>query len=272
MFLGLIQDIPERQIIPLAHFKNHWALTKNKDTFTLISNVCPHQNSLLTTKSCNGATVCPYHGLKFNSLGECENSHYQLETKPVTVKNNMLFSDCFIDFPIDLSYMTLVEQRLDLVKCAPGIVIDVFLDIDHIPVAHPGVYDKIDITDISKINYDFVENGSIQYVYADCNKHIIENDKHYGLGAVWATLYPNTTIEWQPGALFVNVAIANGDNTNVIVYKYRDSRYNDESWVKNSNIWEEAWYQDRMLCEGIVAQPTKNLPALKQHYLNAIRK
>jgi phenylpropionate dioxygenase-like ring-hydroxylating dioxygenase large terminal subunit len=273
MFLGLVQDIPNGQINPLIQFNNRWSLTKNSNVLQLISNVCPHQNSLLTTKVCNDTVICPYHGLKFNSQGSCNTHEYKLDTLPVSIVSNMVFSMLLdFEYPIDLSHMKLVEQRVDAVKCTPEIIMDVFLDIDHIPVAHPGVYDKIDITDISQIKYDFFTYGSHQYVIADDDSHIVDADKKYKLGALWTAVYPNITIEWQPGALFVNVAVANGNDTNVVVYKYRDSRYNEHSWVVNSNIWEEAWQQDRDLCERIVEHPTRNLPPLKMHYLNAIKK
>jgi choline monooxygenase len=215
--------------------------------------------------------TCPYHGLKFNSLGECDNARYHLASKPVAIQHGMIFTEVVaFDFPIDLSHMTLVEQRVDNVKCTPSIVLDVFLDIDHIPVAHPGVYDAIDITDISKIDCDVFDGGSYQRVPADNDAHMIDADKQYGLGAMWVTLYPNITIEWQPGALFVNVALTKGEYTDVVVYKYRDTRYNDDSWTLNSDVWETAWAQDRELCERIVALPSKNIPLLKLHHLHAL--
>jgi nitrite reductase/ring-hydroxylating ferredoxin subunit len=263
MFLGLVQDIGLGQIHPLIQLNNRWSLTNNNNVFALMSNVCPHQNSLLTIKPCQESVTCPYHGLKFNVTGE------GLDTQSVFNKHGMLFStDEVFNYPIDLSYMQLVEQRIDAVDATKDIVLDVFLDIDHIPIAHPGVYDKINITDISKIQYDFFSNGSHQYVYADNTHHIIDSDCKYGLGALWTTVYPHTTIEWQPGALFVNVALDN----NVIVYKYKDTRYPEPTWKINSDIWEEAWQQDKDLCAMIIELPNRNLTPLKQHHRDAIKK
>jgi len=259
MFLGLVQNLSDNQIRPLLQLNKHWALTKNNDHISLLSNVCPHQNSLLAKKVCSDVMVCPYHGLRFDSMGTGLDNSYQLETKPVYTVGNMLFSEQIeFDYPIDLSFMQLVECRVDSLKTSPEIFIDVFLDIEHIPVVHRGVYDKIGITDVSTIRTEFFDCGSHQFVQ--------DQD------AVWTTIYPNTTIEWQQGALFVNVAVATATGTDVVIYKYRDSRISDAEWVLNETVWEEAWAQDKELCENIVAVPVNNLSDLKLHHLNAIKK
>jgi nitrite reductase/ring-hydroxylating ferredoxin subunit len=260
MFLSLTQDLNNNQVKPLSQFNNHKTLSKVDNIVKLMSNICPHQNSILTKNKCD-TLVCPYHGLKFSADGVGQDSEYVLDTQSVYDISGMLFSvPLNFSYPIDLSSMVLVEERIDFVKTTPEIFMDVFLDIDHIPVAHPGVYDKIGITDISQIEYDFFDQGSYQFVYT--------GDQ---LTALWTAVYPGTTIEWQQGALFVNIAVEATDGIVVTILKYQDSNYSN-MWELNEQIWEQAWKQDKELCEMIISLPTKNLSKLKKHHRNAIRK
>ena len=98
-----------------------------------------------------------------------------------------------------------------------------------------------------------------------------QDDVKYNLGACWMAVYPGTMIEWQPGALFVTVARNVDDQTSAVeIYKYRDSRYWEESWELNSDVWETAWTQDKELSENISGISFKNLDQLKQHHRNWI--
>lgn len=268
MFLGLIQDIKNSEAIPLPHFDNKKMLVKKDNEFSLLSNICPHQNAKIINCKTNDIT-CPYHGYNFNFEGRGQGNSFNLVRKPVSITSNMIFSEN-IDFKwlVDLQYMELVEQRVEKFICNTEIVMDVFLDIDHIPVTHKGVYDQIAITDINKIEVEFFENGSMQWVYSNNNSHMIEADRASGLGACWLTLYPNCTIEWQPGSFFVNVMVEKSNYTDVLIYKYKDSRYDDKSWALNESVWETALMQDKDLCERIVEAPKNNLSELKRHYRN----
>ena len=113
---------------------------------------------------------------------------------------------------------------------------DLFLDVDHIPTVHQGVYDQIGITDFSDIKWEYYTNGSTQFVY----------DKQ-GLAAAWIAVYPYTMIEWQRGSLFVTVIEKqNTDQSNVHVFKYTDD---SDQWDLNNTVWETAWKQDREQAE-----------------------
>ena len=171
-------------------------------------------------------------------------------------------------FPIDTQHMTLIEYRQDVVNASPATIMDVFLDIAHIPVAHAGVYEQIGITDTSKLTWSTFENGSIQFVAAQEGMDMVLEDRKFNLGACWMAVYPGTMVEWQPGALFITVA-HNIDETasRVQVYKYKDNRYWDEAWAINEQVWETAWAQDRELAESIVYPAAENLDELKQHYM-----
>ena len=266
MFLALTQDIPLDHVVPLAQYNRRVSIA-NTGTFALLSNICPHQNSRIA-KCATEHLQCPYHGLEFDRNGSGINNNYSLETWP-TYKNQTILFDQHVGcaFPIDTQHMTLVEHRQDTVDATPDVIMDVFLDIEHIPVAHAGVYDQIGITNVDRITWFTFENGSIQFVPAQEKTNMIQDDEKYNIGACWMAVYPGTMIEWQPGALFVTVAHnANEISSQVQVYKYQDTRYSQDAWQLNNHVWETAWAQDRALAELIESSAVDNLDELKQHH------
>lgn len=266
MFLALTQDIPIDNIVPLPQYNNRVCVV-NDGTFSLMSNICPHQNSRIT-KCATDHLQCPYHGLKFDITGAGIDNQYSLEKWQIYRNQTILFDQhvsCV--FPVDTQYMTLMEHRQDVVKANVSTIMDVFLDIDHISVAHKGVYDKIGITNVDEITWSIFENGSIQFVPAQENIDMVPSDRQYNISACWMAVYPGTMIEWQPGALFVTVAHSVDETTSQVqVYKYKDSRYWQEAWELNNDVWETAWAQDRELAEMIAYPSENNLEALKKHY------
>jgi phenylpropionate dioxygenase-like ring-hydroxylating dioxygenase large terminal subunit len=265
MFLALKQDIPLDHVVPLTQYR-HTMSVANTGEFHLISNVCPHQNSRIaqcaTTK-----LECPYHGLQFNCHGLGVGNDNFLDRWECYTNQTMLF-DQYVDcvFPVSTKHMELKEHREDIVNALPEIIMDVFLDVEHIPVAHKGVYDAIGITNVSDLQWSLFSNGSIQVVPTQDNSHIIEDDQKYNLGAAWMAIYPGTMIEWQPGALFITIAQSHIQGSCVQVYKYQDTRYSDSRWAVNQQVWELAWAQDKQLSELIVSVPHQNLDDLKQHH------
>ena len=139
MFLGLVQDFLPDKIYPLRQYNDRRNLIVDSRGPGLISNICPHQNSKLASRPADTLT-CPYHGLKFDCAGHGINNRYSLEHWPVYSTQTMLFDRPVDDFPIRTDAMVLAEQREDPVQATVDIIMDVFLDIEHIPVAHPGVY------------------------------------------------------------------------------------------------------------------------------------
>jgi hypothetical protein len=93
-------------------------------------------------------------------------------------------------------------------------------------------------------------------------KETLKNMPEQSLAAFWITVYPYTTIEWQPGAMFVNVCVPKDTDTDVCVFKYRDTRYNDKNWEINSDIWETAWMRDRTQSESIAVR-SMHIPHLE---------
>lgn len=273
MFLAHKSDIPPNLIKPLAQFNNKKTLL-NENGFKLINNVCPHQGSLILTNLSNNIN-CRYHGWSWNNNGEpissgttqiCNN--FKLSIKPTFEINSLVFSENIdlneID-DIDLGFMTLQETRIDSVKTNYKNIIDVFLDVDHIPVVHKNIYDDLGIG--TEVSWKYYNWGSIQFVeksldYSEDFKKTLEGMPPQRLAAFWITVYPYTTIEWQPGAMFVNVCVPKEDSTDVCVFKYRDIRYNNNNWDINSSIWETAWQQDKAQAEAIVSR-SMHIPHLE---------
>jgi hypothetical protein len=155
---------------------------------------------------------------------------------------------------------------------------DVFLDVDHIPVVHRGVYDQIGLHNVAEVEWQYHEWGSVQYVsrnvgYADdFESTLLDEDRQNKYGAVWLAVYPGTMIEWQPGAVFITVAGETKNNqTPVQVYKYRDTRYNDLNWTLNSQIWELAWSQDKAQVGLITEVSLDNLEEHKLHFRRTLK-
>jgi phenylpropionate dioxygenase-like ring-hydroxylating dioxygenase large terminal subunit len=265
MFLAHKSDVPHNLIKPLIQFDKKKSLL-NSNGFKVVNNICPHQGSLILTELSN-KFKCSYHSWSWNSNGEPVDSgttqvcnNFKLSMKPAIETNSLIFTEK-IDLNeisgIDLDFMVLQETRVDAVKTTYKNIIDVFLDVDHIPVVHENVYDDLGIgTDVLWKYYNW---GSIQFVeksteYSQEFKDTLKDMPEQVLAAFWITVYPYTTIEWQPGAMFVNVCVPRDTGTDVCVFKYRDTRYNDKNWEINSGIWETAWAQDKTQSENIVAR------------------
>ena len=271
MYLGHTNDLKLDEYTVLKQCNNRNVLV-NSDGYKLVSNVCPHQESLISKCNGVGKRTCPYHGWTFQSDGtnlgsgtsQCKNTT-PLDSNDTYIWNNLVFSKPFnIDYNVNLEHMQLVEQRVDSVASDYRNIVDLFLDVEHIPLIHRNVYDTIGLSKIQAVDWRYFDGGSLQIVDRNSNsfdQHLIESERQ--ASAFWLCVYPNTMIEYQPGSLFVTVATSTNE---VIVYKYRDTRYSDESYTINNTVWETAWQQDKEQAEMITVFTSKNLCDAKKHY------
>lgn len=259
MFLLHKGSLEKNHYKPLAQYNNKKVLV-HSDEFKIVSNICPHQQSLISTDIGKGSRVCPYHSWSFDINGNpitsgrteyyCKNEN-KLDTNPVYEWNHLLF-DCPVNFDTDTSFenLILMEERIDFVDANFKIIMDIFLDVDHIQSVHSGVYDLIGI-DNTDVDWKYYDNGSMQ---------IVEQ------GALWIALYPYTTIEWQKGSLFVTVSEPIGENqSKVHVFKYLDKSHADR-WKLNEFVWETAWKQDIKQAESMANLSVTNLEYQKIHF------
>jgi hypothetical protein len=158
------------------------------------------------------------------------------------------------DIDVDLTNLVLVEGRVDIVNASPNIIMDLFLDVDHIQTVHVGVYDLVGIHN-TDVEWKYYNNGSVQTVKE---------------GARWIAVYPNTMIEWQKGSMFITVAIPSGEYSNVYVFKYMDKNYLDD-WKLNESVWETAWSQDKNQAELLTEFAQRNLEQQKIHFRDFLK-
>jgi phenylpropionate dioxygenase-like ring-hydroxylating dioxygenase large terminal subunit len=266
IFLGHRSDLVLGFKKPLSQFKLKKALSNTNNNFELVNNVCPHQGSLILSKT-NNTVKCQYHGWEWNDIGDPVSSgstkicnNFKLSSQPVFEINQLLLTE-EIDLSkvsyVDLSHMRLVEERIDRVSSSYANIVDVFLDVDHIPIVHKDVYTDIGITDGAEVHWNYYNWGSIQSVeknskYSNEFSQTLLGTNEEKLAAFWITAYPGTMIEWQPGAMFITVCVPDDNFTDVCVFKYRDSRYSETNWIINSSMWETAWQQDKNQATAIV--------------------
>lgn len=267
MFLAHTNDLKNKTYIPVEQMGKKQVLV-NDAGYKLVSNVCPHQGSLISTRSGdNDIRVCPFHNWSFELSGKPiasgRTNHYCQNTNPLSSQNvyefcNMLFTDNIVSEHLhwlDLSNMRLKEQRIDVVRANTTHIMDIFLDVDHIETVHRGVYDKIGLSNISAVQWHYYNWGSLQ---------LVNRGEVYA--AAWLAVYPGTMIEWQDGSLFVTVNESISDQeTRVHVFKYMDVTREDD-WKINESVWEESWAQDRAQAEIMTVPFNSNLEESKNHF------
>lgn len=285
MFIGHITDIPNNHKKPLPQYNNKKLISNNNGNLSLMNNICPHQGSLIISEM-KEKIQCQYHGWSWDDEGNphsngvtqlCNNTH--LNKKNVFVENGIITSlpiDISCVSHVDLSFMRLAEHRIETVNTDYRNIIDVFLDVDHIPVVHPEVYTQVGVANQAEVKWKYFDWGNIQMVKRtgqntpEYQSSLLGTDEER-LSAFWVTIYPYVTIDWQPGSLFVMCCVPKSDTvTDVVIYKYRDTRYNDNNWRINNDIWETAWVQDKHQAEVIVARTIaeSNLEEAKIHFRN----
>lgn len=268
MFLAHKNDIAPNTIHPLSQTRNRKFIKNHHGVFQMGSNICPHQGSLLSCKP-QQHLQCQYHGWTWDQQGAPVNggstnmqNNTAIKLHPVYEYQGLLF-DQTIDIPmmdqLDFSNFQLMESRMDTVMASGENIMNLFLDVDHIPVVHASVYDEIGIVGAADVEWVYFKNGSMQKV-----KHHVTGE----WAAVWIAVYPGTMIEWQPGAMFITVATTLRDwSTQVAVFKYRD--LSQDNYHKSASIWETAWGQDKQQAEAMVGTAKfQNLEAAKQHFFN----
>lgn len=268
MFIGHKNDLQIGQSKSIEFFENKKNLINDNGTYKIGSNICPHQNSRII----NGVSSelrCQYHGWSWNNDGTPKDSgsstmcnNHRLHMKPVYEYKGLLFEqeiNLSILDSVSFENFQLQEFRVDNVDAAPEISMDIFLDVDHIPVVHNGVYDLLGIQGRADVKWDYADWGSIQTVTDESNKVI----------ARWIAIYPYTMIEWQSGSLFITQSF---DSTKMAVWKYKDINDTDTAYKLNSAMWENAFTQDKAQAEQMVRFPSANLEESKKHYRNWINK
>jgi choline monooxygenase len=270
MFLGHTSEVEKDHWKVLDHSGKTFTLINDNGSYKLQDNICLHQGSRLREGTGTGLhIVCPYHAWSWNKDGQpissgtvghslgsepCANLR-DLRTETAHNWSGFLFQNPVPLDDVDISGdYTLVEYRQDRVKSSFISIMDLFLDIDHIPMVHPELYAAINVPTAEKIKWKTWPGGSVQFVQtlegANPEWAELAAQKKNPYGALWVAQYPYTQFEWQPGAVFVQVNQPVSDAETVShIFKYKDFNYSEKSWQINEEVWETAWLQDRAQAE-----------------------
>ena len=150
MLLGHKNDLENNSWKVLPHLKD-WSLNNVDGKYKLYSNICPHQGSYFKGTEGKNTRLCPYHGWSFKNNGE---------SKEVFEWNGYLFSEKHdlptIDY-IQSDHLVLEEMRVDRVHANYIDIVNIFLDMDHLPVVHPKIYDQLAV---EAVEWQILENSS----------------------------------------------------------------------------------------------------------------
>jgi phenylpropionate dioxygenase-like ring-hydroxylating dioxygenase large terminal subunit len=273
MFLSLTSDLKSGEARPLVQYQNKRFLANDSGSYKIGSNVCPHQSSrIINNKTDN--IVCQYHGWSWDLQGNPTGAGYTkvCNSKKINMvdafENQGLVLSSPIDLPklpISFDMFELKDHRVDRVQVDdPKHIMNIFLDVDHIPLVHRHVYDRMGIVGDADVEWEYFENGSIQKVYHS-------TDKNRPLIFMWLAIYPYTMIEWQPGSMFITDCFnTEHGRTDVAVYKYKEHFSSNYEYETNQQTWEVAWKQDKFQSEQMVAINSAMFEEQKQHYLRWI--
>ena len=267
MFIGHINDLLVGQAKSIEVLENNKILINDNGVYKIGSNICPHQNSKIISGT-KTELRCQYHGWAWNMDGSPKDSgsstmcnEQRLHMKQAYQYKGLLFEK-ELDFSMfdDLGFVNLRldEFRVDTVNADPKVSMDIFLDVDHIPVVHNGVYDLLGIEGKANVKWNYADWGSMQTVSNESGSVI----------ARWIAIYPYTMIEWQSGALFVTRSFT---DTKIAVWKYYDLTDSAEHYKLNVGMWENAFSQDKAQAERMFRFPSANLEEAKLHYRNWLK-
>lgn len=268
MFIGHINDLEIGQAKSIEVLENKKVLINENGVYKIGSNICPHQNSRIISGT-HTELRCQYHGWSWNMDGSPKDSgastmcnKQKLHMKTAYEYKGLLFEE-ELDFSMleELSFenLRLEEFRIDTVNADPKISMDIFLDVDHIPIVHNGVYDLLGIEGKADVKWSYADWGSMQTVSDESGKVI----------ARWIAIYPYTMIEWQDKALFITRSF---NETQMAVWKYKDMTESEENYRTNESMWENAFSQDKAQAEQMVRFPSANLEEAKIHYRDWLSK
>ena len=268
MFLSLTSDLKPGEVRPLTQYQNKKFLANDAGSFKIGSNICPHQGSRILSAQTDNIK-CQYHAWTWDITGNPTGAGTTqvCNTKKLSMKdafdnNGFIFDNDFNmpELPIFLGNFKLIEHRVDSVKVSdPRHIMNIFLDVDHIPMVHKNVYDNMGIIGDPDVEWEIFDQGSIQKVYrSDLGSR--------SLAFMWVAIYPYTMIEWQEGSMFITDVIKQENGiTDVAVYKYVDYSY--PKWKENESTWETAWSQDKSQAEQMAVMLLPMLEESKLHYL-----
>ena len=240
-------SLNNNSVQPLKQFNKLWAVQKYNNITKVVSNSCLHRGAIIVDEPqpFHGNLVCPLHRWTYDQHGVLLGSPFDTEGCLPTITthewNNFLFTKPMdINFPkhlvshFDTSNYVHTKTEIMKLNFSWEIFIEVYLDLYHVKPFHPGLGNFVDM---NHYKWHFGDNWSIQEVkynkssnnpnphFNELQKMIRSNYSHVEHGALWATIYPNMTLEWYPNMIVMSTVWPDTDKTcfNLIEYHHIDS-------------------------------------------------
>jgi phenylpropionate dioxygenase-like ring-hydroxylating dioxygenase large terminal subunit len=260
-----------------------WALVNDSGRVRLVSNVCRHrQATILTGCGRSRSLVCPLHRWSYGldgrlrgAPGFAERPALDLEAVALQDWHGLLFTGPR-DVAADLAPLSLeevvrtegyVRQRVEVERYEANwkTFVEVYLEDYHVVPFHPGLRG---FSDCDELRWTFAPWGSVQWVgvvddleragspaYERWHERIRRHGDPRALAhaAVWATYFPNVTVEWYPHTLVVSTVVPDGPGafTNVIEYLYPADLLADDPGFADAQqaAYAETAVEDRVIIE-----------------------
>jgi len=276
----MVPNIDDYHVV--NHLQNRYALVNRGNEYVLVSNVCPHRQSILLKGSGNTKVIkCGLHCWSFGIDGKFKGApHFtekveskNLETIKLYEWNGLLFKnripDC--DFKkVGLSELLNFDDYFyhstesETYHFNWKSFMEIYLENYHVFSMHPGLKNFVKPSDLEwEIGADY----SIQKVGmgSDLRKFGSEIYKTWQTevlrahdselpryGAIWMLIYPNIMIEWYPHVIVISTVDPKtpGSSINHVEFYYSKSLYqkNENYFKVEKEAYLETATEDNEAC------------------------
>lgn len=287
-YVGHTQSVPtpgDRSVSPVAG--PGWLIVNDGGHHRLVSNVCRHRQATIVDRCGNGRSlVCPLHRWTYDLDGSLRSAprfaelpSLGLPTRPVQEHHGLLFTgprDVARDLaPLGIDHLFTAEdwvrQHVEIERYEANwkTFVEVYLEDLHVGPFHPGLRG---FTDCEQLRWTTAPWGSVQWVgvtaslqrpgspaYRRWHEHVARHSEpgELAYSAVWATYFPNVTVEWYPHTMVVSTVVPDGPErfTNVVEFFYpRDLLAIDPGFAPAQQAaYGETADEDRVIIERMQA-------------------
>ncbi len=148
------------------------------ETLTAAEDRCPHRGTKLSQGGIrDGKLICPYHGLEFNSAGQCigipahgraqgKARYLDLQTLSVIDRYGLIWVCLFPEASAELPDWSMIEQPgnqcailSDQWDASAGRHVENFCDQGHFPFIHAGTFGLADYVEVKPYDVERTRDG-----------------------------------------------------------------------------------------------------------------
>jgi len=265
----------------LPHLFDRYTLFNLNNTYSLISNICPHRQALLLEGSGNTKNIsCKLHCWTFKNSGELKGTPHFKEKQDKDLENlnlyeweGLLFKDkapiidlkaAGVDHLVNFENYHFGGIETEHYQFNWKTFVEIYLENYHVFSMHPGLKKFVSPSDLE---WHFGENYSIQKVgigkdlnnagtekYKKWQKAVLsENDSNQlRYGAIWMYIYLNIMVEWYPNILVVSTIYPTSETNcvNHVEFYYPNELYdkNKEYFEHQKDAYMETAVEDNEAC------------------------